>query len=75
MINQKDIKTSRVSVADASKLLNMNVESVRYLMQQGRLPIGFAMIKPNKKRWAYYIYEGLLNQEVERLALGGERKW
>lgn len=65
----------RVTPDQAAKELDMSVDSVRYLLQQGRLPIGYAVIKPNKKRWSYYIYRGLLNQEVERLANGGIRKW
>lgn len=65
----------RVTVAEAAKALNMSVESVRYLMQHERLPIGYAMVKENKKRWVYYIYRGPLDQEVKRLASGGERKW
>ncbi len=75
MVQVKNSQTDRVTVAEASIALNMNVESIRYLMQQERLPIGYAMIKPNKKKWTYYIFRGLLDQEVARLKGGGERKW
>lgn len=68
-------KTERVDVKEAAKVLEMNTESVRYLMQKDRLPIGYAMRREGKKRWAYYIYRGLLEKEVERLANGGQRKW
>lgn len=64
----------RVSVIEASKELQMDQESVRCLMQQGRLPIGYAFRKPNGKQWTYYIYRGLLDQELKRIATNG-RKW
>lgn len=65
----------RVTPKEAAKALKMNVESVHSLMKQDRLPIGYAMRREGKKRWAYYIYRGLLEKEVERLANGGQRKW
>lgn len=60
----------RVTAEQAAKELNMNIESVYYLMQQGRLPIGYALKRDNAKRYAYYIYRGLLDAEKERIAEG-----
>ena len=53
----------------------MAVESVQYLMRQNRLPIGYAMKKEKATRFTYYIFRGLLDAELQRLAGGGARKW
>lgn len=66
---------NRVTVEQAAAELGMNMDSVRFLMQNERLPIGYAMKKPGKKKWTYYIFRGLLNTELDRLAAGGVRKW
>lgn len=65
----------RVSTRQAAKELNMDVESVQYLMRQERLPIGFAMKKEKATKFTYYIYRGLLDAEKQRIAGGGARKW
>lgn len=65
----------RVSCKQAAKELQMDVESVQYLMRQERLPIGYALKRENKTRFTYYIYRGLLDAELHRIADGGERKW
>lgn len=65
----------RVTTKQAAKELHMDVESVQYLMRQERLPIGYAMKKEKATRFTYYIFRGLLDAELQRLAGGGARKW
>nr|DAY69804.1 MAG TPA: hypothetical protein [Caudoviricetes sp.] len=69
------MEAERVTTKQAAKELNMGIESVQYLMRQNRLPIGYAMKKEKATRFTYYIFRGLLDAEVQRLAGGGERKW
>lgn len=64
----------RVTAKQAAKELHMDIESVHYLMRNERLPIGYAMRKDNAKKFAYYIYRGLLDAEKERIA-NGKCKW
>lgn len=52
----------RVSVKQAALELNMNIESVRYLMLKGRLPIGEAIKRPGSKRGVFYIYRAALDR-------------
>lgn len=73
-MNQENRGMERVTPKQAAKELNMDVESVHYLMQNNRLPIGYAMKKDKAKRFTYYIYRGLLDAEKERIA-NGKCKW
>lgn len=63
----KETEVERVSVRQAAKELNMDMDAVRYLMLEDRLPIGTAVKKQGKKRAAYYIYRGLLDEYKKRL--------
>lgn len=58
----------RVSVKEAAEELKLNQEMLRYMMQADKLPIGYAIKKPNSQRWAYVIYRGLLEQYKKGLA-------
>ena len=58
MNNQLD----RVSVAQASKELNIDPLTLRYALRQGKLPIGFALYK---KRYTYIIYRNKLDDYKE----------
>ena len=69
------MEAERVTTKQAAKELHMAVESVQYLMRQNRLPIGYAMKKEKAKRFTYYIFRGLLDAELQRVAGGGARKW
>lgn len=60
----------RVTAKQAAKELNMDIESVHYLMQQGRLPIGYAVKKEGRKKYTYYIYRGSLDAEKKAIAEG-----
>lgn len=73
-MEQQNNGLERVSTRQAAKELNMDVESVQYLMRNERLPIGFAMKKEKSTRFTYYIYRGLLEAEKERIS-NGKCKW
>lgn len=50
----------RVKPVQAAKELNMDIESLYFLLQEGELPIGHAFKREGKKRHSYIIYRGLL---------------
>jgi len=58
---------SRVTPEEAARELNMGVLTLRRLMQDEKLSIGYAV--QHKKRWSYFIYRNLLKQEKERLGI------
>jgi len=64
----------RVTAKQAAKELHMDIESVHYLMRQGRLPIGYALKKDGASKYSYYIYRGLLDAEKRAIA-SGKCKW
>lgn len=64
----------RVTAKQAAKELNMDIESVHYLMRQGRLPLGYTVKKDGAKKHTYYIFRGLLDAEKKRIA-EGKCKW
>lgn len=57
----------RVTTKQAALELNMDVDTLQYLLQNERIPIGYAVKKKGKKRNSYYIYRGLLDRYKERL--------
>lgn len=64
----------RVNPIQAAKELNMSPDSVRYLMQINKLPIGYVVKREGKTRHSYIIYRGLLDAEKERIA-NGKNDW
>lgn len=58
---QTETGMERVSTKQAAKELNMDLETLQYLMRERRLPIGYVVKKEKAKRHSYYIYRGLLN--------------
>lgn len=52
---------SRVTPKQAAKELNMDIDNFYYLMQQERLPIGFALKKDGNRRYSYIIYRSMLD--------------
>lgn len=56
-----DERLERVTTRQAAKELHINIETLHYLLQQGKLPIGYVIKKDNAKRFSYYIYRGLLD--------------
>jgi hypothetical protein len=65
--NNDDSKLERVTTKCAASELRMDLDTLQYMMQQNRLPIGHAIKKEGKKRWSYYIYRGLLDDYVSFL--------
>lgn len=51
----------RMTTAQAAKELNINVVGLQVLMQQEKLPIGYAVKKPGSTRFTYYIYKELVD--------------
>ena len=62
----------RVTTKQAAEELNMDLETLQYLMRKERLPIGYAIKTEGKKRSVYIIYRGLLDQFKNQIA-GGEK--
>lgn len=60
----------RMTTADAAKELNINVVGLQVLMQQEKLPIGYAVKKPGSTRYTYYIYKELVQSYKERIEKG-----
>ena len=58
----------RVTTKQAAKELNMDLETLQYLMRKERIPIGYAMKREGKKRTVYIIYRGMLNQFKRSIA-------
>lgn len=54
----------RVTTKQAATELNMDLDTLHYLMRENRLPIGHAVKKEGKKRFSYYIYRGLLDSYI-----------
>ena len=50
----------RITTAEAAKELNLNILAVQVLMQQEKLPIGYAVKMPGSKRYTYYIFKELV---------------
>ena len=62
----------RVTTKQAAKELNIDIEALQYLMQNDRLPIGYALKKEGATRHTYYIYRGLLDTYKKQIAGGGK---
>ena len=67
-MNQEAERIEKVSVKEATLELKPNQETLRYMMQAGKLPIDHAFKKPNSKRWIYIIYRGQLDRYKEEIA-------
>lgn len=64
---EKEGKMKRVTTKQAAAELNMDIEALQYLMRNERLPIGYALKKEGKTRYAYYIYRGLLDAHKRQI--------
>lgn len=51
----------RVTTKEAARELNMDIETLQFLLRNNRIPIGYAVKKEKATRHSYYIYRGLLN--------------
>lgn len=61
----------RVLPEQAAAELGINVLTLRCLMQQEKLPIGYAIKRDGAKRWAYFIYRKKLDELKKELGIGG----
>lgn len=50
----------RISVKEASEMLDMNPESIRRGLRQKELPIGWAV--KNNTEYSYYIYKEMIDR-------------
>ena len=62
MLMKTDKAMERVTTKQAAAELNMDLETLKYLMRKEKLPIGYAMKREGKKRTVYIIYRGMLEQ-------------
>ena len=60
----------RMTTAEAAKELNINVLGLQTLMQQDKLPIGYAVKRPGSTKYTYYIYKELVKGYKERIEKG-----
>lgn len=60
----------RMTTAEAARELNINVVGLQLLMQENRLPIGYALKKPGKNRYSYIIYRELVEGYKKRVEEG-----
>lgn len=51
----------RVTTKEAARELNMDIETLQFLLRNNRIPIGYAVKREKAKRHSYYIYRGLLD--------------
>ena len=70
MLMRTDEAMERVTTKQAAAELNMDLETLQYLMRKEKLPIGYAMKREGKKRTVYIIYRGMLEQFKMRVAGG-----
>lgn len=59
----------RITTQQAAKELNINIVGLQTLLQQEKLPIGYAVKKPGSKRYTYYIFRELVDsykREIEQ---------
>ena len=60
----------RMTTAEAAAKLNINVTGLQILLQEGKLPIGYAIKKPGKTRFCYIIYRELVEGYIKRVEEG-----
>ena len=60
----------RMTTAEAAKELNINVLGLQILMQQEKLPIGYAVKKPGSSRYTYIIFKELVEGYKNRVEKG-----
>lgn len=58
----------RVTTKEAARELNMDVETLQFLLRNDRIPIGYAVKKEKATRHSYYIYRGLLDTYKKQIA-------
>jgi len=61
---------TRITTREAAERLNMTPLTVQVLMQQERLPIGYAIKNPGRTRYHYIIYAELLDGYIKGVEAG-----
>lgn len=61
---------TRITTKEAAEKLNITQLTVQVLMQQDRLPIGYAVKNPGSTKYHYVIYQELLDGYVNRVESG-----
>lgn len=61
---------TRITTKEAAEKLNITQLTVQVLMQQDRLPIGYAVKNPGSSKYHYVIYQELLDGYVNRVESG-----
>ena len=61
---------TRITAKEAAEKLNITQLTVQVLMQQDRLPIGYAVKNPGSTKYHYVIYQELLDGYVNRVESG-----
>ena len=59
-----------VAVKDAAVELGMSALTLRWLMAEGELPIGYVVAKPGSQRRQFLIYRKNLDEEKKRRGMG-----
>ena len=59
----------RVTPSVAAAELGMSILTLRGLMQQGKLNIGYALKHEGKKKWSYFIYRKPLDELKVQLGI------
>ena len=62
----------RVKPVQAAEELGMSALTLRCLMQQEKLPIGYAI--KHEKRWSYFIYRKPLNELKSQLGIKNNKE-
>lgn len=61
---------TRISTQQAAEKLNLTRLTVQVLMQQERLPIGYAVKNPGSTQYHYIIYDELVDGYVRSVENG-----
>ena len=60
----------RMTTAEAAKELNINIPGLHLLMQQEKLPIGYAIKKEGSSKYTYIIFKELVEGYKKRVEEG-----
>jgi hypothetical protein len=66
----EEVFMTRITTKEAAQRLNMTVLTVQVLLQQSKLPIGYAVMNPGSSKYHYIIYQELLEGYINRVEKG-----
>ena len=61
---------TRINTKEAAQKLNMSVLTVQVLLQNDKLPIGYAVKNPGSTQYHYIIYDELVEGYKKRVENG-----